>query len=121
MKIAITCMEDQINSTLDTRFGRTRHFFFIESDGKPGYFLPNKQNRQAVQGAGIQAAQTVMKENADILITGHCGPKAFKVLQQAGVRIFQSPSNTSLEDALKEFSENKLNELSIPDVEGHWI
>ena len=121
MKIAITCQEDKTDSPLDSRFGRAPMFFFIDSDGQPGYFLPNTQNKQAVQGAGIQSAQTVLKENSNVLITGHCGPKAFKILKEAGVRVFTAAAAKTIEEALRQFSDNKLEELNDADVEGHWV
>ena len=121
MKIALTCTQENMKSPLDTRFGRAPHFYLSDSEGTSGYFIPNTQNKQAVQGAGIQAAQTILREDAEVLITGHCGPKAFKVLTEGGVRIFKGNAQTSLEETLKDFSENKLEELSNSDVEGHWI
>ncbi len=121
MKIALTCREDKTGSLIDSRFGRAPLFFLTESDEKPGYFIPNTQNKQAVQGAGIQAAQTVLAEDPDVLITGHCGPKAFRILREAGVRVFQSESDKTIEEALRLFADNGLKELEGADVEGHWV
>lgn len=42
--------------------------------------IPNTQNLEAAHGAGIQAGQSLAKSGAKVLITGHVGPKAFKVL-----------------------------------------
>lgn len=120
MKIAVTCAEESVDGRTESRFGRAPLFFLIQSDGNPGYFVKNTQNRQAVQGAGIQAAQTLLREEAEVVITGHCGPKAFRVLKEGGVRIFQAPREGSIEEALREFSENRLEELLTADVEGHW-
>ena len=39
--------------------------------------VENTQNLNLSQGAGIQAAQTIVENQVDCLITGHCGPKAF--------------------------------------------
>ena len=47
------------------------------------FFAPSKY----VQGAGIQAAQTVIGRGAEALITGFCGPKAFRVLTAAKVQV----------------------------------
>ncbi len=121
MKIAMTCQSESTDSLLDSRFGRAPLFFLIDSDGKPGYFVENKQNKQAVQGAGIQSAQTILAEDPDVLITGHCGPKAFKILKEAGVRIFQSDTAKTVEEALRLFAENGLKELDGADVEAHWV
>ena len=121
MKIAMTCQNDNTNSLIDSRFGRAPLFFLIESDEKPGYFVPNTQNKQAVQGAGIQAAQTILAESPDVLITGHCGPKAFRILKEAGIRVFQTKADKTIEEALRLFADNNLTELENADVEGHWV
>lgn len=121
MKIAISCTEESIERMASPSFGRAPLFYLTESKGKPGYFVPNTQNKQAVQGAGIQSAQTVLREEAEVLITGHCGPKAFRVLNEGGVRIFQGEPKRTVEEALKDFSNNKLVELKTSDVEGHWV
>ena len=122
MKVAISCSQENIKEPVDTSFGRAPHFYFVQPDGSSGYFKPNTQNKQAVQGAGIQAAQTILGEDADVLISGHCGPKAFRVLKEGGVRIFLAGSNKpSVEEVLKLFSGNILEELDSADVEGHWV
>jgi predicted Fe-Mo cluster-binding NifX family protein len=54
--------------------------------------IENSQNLQALQGAGIQSAQNVINTGAEALVTGHCGPKAFKVLQAAGIPIYVAES-----------------------------
>ena len=122
MKIAISCIQEKKEGPMDSRFGRAPYFFFIQSDGTSGYFKPNTQNKQAVQGAGIQAAQSILKEEAKVLITGHCGPKAFRVLKEGGVRVYTAGSaELKVEEALRLFSEEKLEELNSADVEGHWV
>ena len=122
MKIAISCAQEKKEGPMDSSFGRAPHFFFIQSDGTSGYFMPNTQNKQAVQGAGIQAAQSILREGAEVLISGHCGPKAFRVLKEGGVRIFTAGSNKiTVSEALTLFSEEKLEELTSADVEGHWV
>ena len=121
MKIAITCQNENTDSPVDSRFGRAPLFFLIDSDEKPGYYIQNKQNLQAAQGAGIQAAQNVLAEDPEVLITGHCGPKAYKILKEAGVRIFQTERDKTVEEALRLFADNKLKELDGADVEGHWV
>jgi len=45
--------------------------------------IENTQNLDLPHGAGIQAAQNITQYNADMLLTGNCGPKAFKALEAA--------------------------------------
>ncbi|MBE0603084.1 MAG: dinitrogenase iron-molybdenum cofactor biosynthesis protein, partial [Deltaproteobacteria bacterium] len=54
------------------------------------------------------------------LVTGHCGPKAYKVLSAARIRIFASSAAT-VGEALELFRAEKLVEALSADVEGHWM
>ena len=50
---------------------------------------------------------------------GHCGPKAFRVLQAAGIRVYAAGAGT-VEEALAQYRANRLAEAKAADVEGHW-
>jgi predicted Fe-Mo cluster-binding NifX family protein len=119
MKIVFTTSGNDLNAPLDSRFGRAAKFLVYDTD--PGTFavLDNQQNLNAAQGAGIQAAETVARTGATCLITGHCGPKAFRVLTAAGIKIYNSNAATVAE-ALRQYREGKLAEARVADVEGHW-
>ncbi len=56
----------------------------------------------ATQGAGIQAAQAVIDNKATAVITGHCGPKAFRALKAAGIEVFLAPDGT-VDEAVTRF------------------
>jgi predicted Fe-Mo cluster-binding NifX family protein len=79
----------------------------------------NAQNLNAPQGAGIQAAATVSRLGATVLITGHCGPKAFQALTAAGIKIYTGATG-SVSDAVAQFKAGTLKAADTADVEGHW-
>ncbi len=81
--------------------------------------VDNAQNLSASQGAGIQSAQTVAATGAQALISGHCGPKAFRVLGAAGIAVHTSDAAT-VKEALEQFRAGKLQALRDADVDGHW-
>lgn len=120
MKIAVTCQGESLDSALDTRFGRAKNFIVYERETQTFSVVPNTQNLNAAQGAGIQAATTVAATGADVVITGHCGPKAFRVLEAAGIKVFTADEN-SIKDALQAFEAGKLTLLASADVDGHWV
>ena len=70
-------------------------------------------------GAGIQTAQTLVKHGVDNVVSGHCGPKAFRVLKESNVAVYRA-KDTTVEQALKDFQEGKLTRADDADVEGHW-
>ena len=120
MKIAFTTSGNELDSPLDTRFGRAPKFLIYDLDSDTFEVLDNQQNLNAAQGSGIQSAETVARSGAECLVTGHCGPKAFRVLSAAKVRIYNTQAATVAE-GLELFRQGKLSESAAADVEGHWV
>jgi predicted Fe-Mo cluster-binding NifX family protein len=119
MKIAITSTGDTKSSKADPRFGRARYFLIFDTATSEYEVVDNTINVEAPQGAGIQAAEAIVDQGAKILITGHCGPKAFRILQGAGVVVYTGASAT-VEEELDRFIKGELVKAKGPDVEGHW-
>lgn len=120
MKIAFSTSGSTLESPLDIRFGRAPHFLIYDLDRKTFDVVDNRQSLDSAQGAGIQSAETVARQGAQVLVSGHCGPKAFRVLQAAGIKIYTSNAAT-VSDALEEYISGILAEAGSADVEGHWV
>ena len=120
MRIAITSEGADLDSNLDSRFGRAAFFIIVDPDSRVFEVVKNSQNLNLPQGAGIQAGKTIVDHNVDAIITGHCGPKAFRVLQNAGVKILTGASG-KVADAMEQFNQGKLETISEADVNGHWV
>jgi predicted Fe-Mo cluster-binding NifX family protein len=120
MKIAFTTSGNTLDSPLDSRFGRAPRFLIYDLDSGTFETVDNQQNLNAAQGAGIQSAETVARKGAKALVTGHCGPKAFRVLQAAGIKVFSSNAPT-VSEALEKYRSGALAEAGSADVEGHWV
>lgn len=119
MKVCITSQGPELTSQVDSRFGRAAIFLLVDSETEELEAIDNKQNLQAAQGAGIQAAQNVAGTGVKAVITGHCGPKAFSTLKAAGIDIFTGASGT-VAQALEAWKSGKLEKASGADVKGHW-
>ena len=119
MKIAFTTSGKDLNAPLDGRFGRAPLFLIYDLEGKTFEIVDNEQNLNAAQGAGIQSAQNIARQGVKALVTGHCGPKAFRVLQAAGIKIYNTTAAT-VSEALDLYMAGKLAEAASADVEGHW-
>lgn len=79
--------------------------------------IVNKQTIEAAHGAGIQAGQTLVNSGATILITGHVGPKAFRVLQASKIAMYSmSDTNISVQDTLAAFEAGKLAQIAVPNA-----
>lgn len=119
MKIAFTTSGDTLNAPLDSRFGRAAKFLVYDLEKDSLEIIDNAQNLNAAQGAGIQSAANVAKAGAGALVSGHCGPKAYRVLQAAGIEVYYSEAATVAE-ALESYRQGKLVPSATADVEGHW-
>ncbi|QHI69460.1 NifB/NifX family molybdenum-iron cluster-binding protein [Tichowtungia aerotolerans] len=119
MKIAFTAAEPTLSAALDRRFGRAPGFLVLDTETGETAYEPNEQNLNAAQGAGIQAAQNVASTGAKAVITGHCGPKAFRILSASNIAVYNTEAAT-IQDALDLFKNGQLTAASGADVEGHW-
>jgi predicted Fe-Mo cluster-binding NifX family protein len=120
MKIAITSTGKDLNADLDPRFGRASYFIIVDPDTLEYEVVNNEQNINLPQGAGIQAAKTLVDNQADVLITGFCGPKAFYALDRAGVKIITDVKGPVKEAVLK-YKNGELRSSSGANVDGHWV
>ncbi|MBU0692520.1 NifB/NifX family molybdenum-iron cluster-binding protein [bacterium] len=119
MKIAFTTQGQTLEAALDSRFGRAPNFIIYDLDSNTFKVIDNRDNLNAAQGAGVQSAETIAKSGATVLVTGHCGPNAYRVLQSAGIKIYNCDAPT-VKAALELYRTGKLAESSAADVTGHW-
>lgn len=119
MKIAVTATGMAIDSPVDPRFGRARYILIVDLDTMAVEALDNAKNVQSFKGAGIQAATTVADRGAAALLTGYCGPNAFKTLEAGGVKVVQDVSGT-VRAAVERFTRGSLDYSDAPNAEGHW-
>lgn len=115
MKLIFTTSGENVDSPLDPSFGRARNFLLYDLQTDAIEIISNQQNLNAAQGAGIQAAQTIAKAGAKALITGHCGPKAFRVLEA----VLQVNTDAAMvAEALARYRAGALTEAKSANVEG---
>ena len=119
MKVVVTSQGKELNSETDPRFGRAKCFILVDTVTGTHQVVDNTQNLNAAQGAGIQAAQAVAKLKAEAVLTGHCGPKAFQVLNKAGIKIYIGVEGT-VQTAVEKLKAGEYKIAGSPDVEGHW-
>jgi len=119
-KIAITATGPDLSANVDPRFGRAAFFLIFNHETQDFSAIENTQNLSLPQGAGIQAGKTIIDNKVDILITGNCGPKAFNVLQKAGIRVIVNAAG-AVKDVIHQFKNGELNNFTdAPNVKGHW-
>lgn len=89
MKIIIPVDKSEITSPVSNSFGRAVYFIVYDSD-KETFTVIDNEATNSHGGAGIKAAQTVVDQKADVLITPRCGENAAKILNMANIVIYQS-------------------------------
>ena len=120
MKIAITSSGKDLSAQVDMRFGRAPRFIVYDLDEDTFQVVDNSQGLEAAGGAGIQSGETVARIGAGAVVTGHCGPKAFKVLSTAGIKIYNVGPST-VREAIDSYRSGDLTEATGADVDSHWV
>lgn len=109
MKIAVPVDEQSLQSDVCISFGRTPFFLFYNTETKEeSYFDNSAFNEQS--GAGIKAAQKIVDEGAQVLLTRHCGENAAEVFE-GSVEIYRASVGTAQEN-IKAFQNGELQILT---------
>jgi len=119
MKIAVTSKGTDLDSIVDPRFGRAAYILIVDSETYAFEVLDNHENVNAFKGAGIQAASMVSEKGVEVLLTGFCGPNAFKTLSAFKIKIVNDAAGT-VKDAVDAFKQGKLSFSEKANTEGHW-
>jgi predicted Fe-Mo cluster-binding NifX family protein len=119
MKIAVTSTGTDLGSAVDPRFGRAAFIVIVDSETLAFEALDNKDNVNALKGAGIQAARMVSDKGAHVLLTGFCGPNAYKALKAANIDVANDASG-SVKDAVNAYLDGKLPLANEANAEAQW-
>ena len=109
MIIAIPVNENNIEPSVCVSFGRAPWFLFHNTVTGETQTLENPA-ASAEGGAGVKAAQFVVDQNANALITVRGGENAAEVLLAAEIQIYKAQGGTVREN-LAAFAEGKLEKL----------
>ena len=109
MKIIVPVEDNKMTTRISQSFGRAAFFLLIIQ-------IPRKKPiensaAQAQGGAGIKAAQLVVDNSPDALLTPRCGQNAADVLEAANIKIYQTKGNDLMEN-IAAFKEGKLSILT---------
>ena len=118
MKIAITSAGPTLDSQIDPRFGRAEYLLIVNTDTLDVEPIQNP-NVAGGGGAGIQTAQMVVSKGAEAVLTGNCGPNAYRTLEAADVKVYAGVSGT-VRAALEALKQGSLDSLLGPSVPGHF-
>lgn len=119
MKIAITSKGPHLEDDVDPRFGRAAYIIVVDTETMDFKAHDNSTNVNAFKGAGIQAATMISDQGAEVLMTGYCGPKAFQVIEAAGVKVVSDIAGT-VNQAISKFKTGDVTYTTSANAESHW-
>ncbi|HBL68241.1 MAG TPA: dinitrogenase iron-molybdenum cofactor biosynthesis protein [Firmicutes bacterium] len=123
-KIAVTAFDKTPDSAVDERFGRARYIIIFDTESEETQVIDNLDNLNAAQGAGINTAQKMADLSVDLILSGHVGPKAFKVLQATGIQVGTFPADrrqgATCREMLEAWQNGEIAAISNADVKSHW-
>jgi len=109
MKICLCGQGNSPQAPISQVFGRCL-FFLIYDDQTKTYRIIENTSKNEAHGAGTNAAQIIINENVDILITNALGLNAKLVLDQCSIQVFKQNGETP-QDALSLYQAGKLEKL----------
>ncbi|NPA49958.1 MAG: dinitrogenase iron-molybdenum cofactor biosynthesis protein [Thermodesulfobacteria bacterium] len=117
-KIAISAEGKDLTARVDPHFGRAAYFIIYDLETDSWEVFENPAATEA-RGAGIAAATFLAEKGVDVIVTGHCGPKAFSVLKAAGIKV-ANVSGKTVAEVVTLAREGKLEFLEAPNADTHF-
>ncbi|AMQ17917.1 NifB/NifX family molybdenum-iron cluster-binding protein [Thermococcus peptonophilus] len=110
MRIIVSTITGGLDDRVNPAFGRTPTFTIVDVENgeivnvqvvpNPGYSQP--------RGAGVTAAQFVIDQGADVVISSQFGPNSSGVLQAAGIKMVSAPATMTVREAVEAFLRGEL-------------
>jgi predicted Fe-Mo cluster-binding NifX family protein len=117
MKVMVTAQGSDLEAPSNPRFGRCPMFVFVDTETMAFEAIPNPA-ASASGGAGIQAAQFVVEQGAEAVLTGNVGPNAAEVLRAADVPVYLNNERT-IKFSVEAFKEGRLAKAQGATVAAH--
>lgn len=106
MKIIVPVEEKSLDTLVCPSFGRTPHFLLFNTENGEHEFLDNSA-AASQGGAGIKAAQMLVDNGAEAVITYRCGENAAEVLNAGAIKIYKAQA-ISVKENIERYKEGEL-------------
>ena len=99
MIVAFTSKGTDLNSELDSSFGRAAYFVYYNTETNEVKYTDNRANAENAHGVGPKSAQAVLEAGTELLITGNIpGNNAMNILQKEKIEIYSPTEKLSLKE-----------------------
>lgn len=109
MRVAITTRGADLSAQVDPSFEGAGSFIMVETQTMKHHLIKNDQ--PLPQEAGIQAARNILPHYPEVILTGSCGPDAFRILQGEKVKVVLGVKGR-ISDAIRDWLEGKYTPAS---------
>jgi predicted Fe-Mo cluster-binding NifX family protein len=117
MKIAVSSTGRTLDASVDPRFGRCALFIIVDTDTMASTVVDNGSDSLS-GGAGIQTARLLIEQGVAAVLTGNCGPNAYRTLNAAGVQVVVGCAGT-VADVVAQYQSGSLRPTSGANVDSH--
>ncbi|MDH7486159.1 MAG: NifB/NifX family molybdenum-iron cluster-binding protein [Anaerolineae bacterium] len=117
MRIVVTSNGRDLDAPASPVFGRCPLFLFVDTETMQCRAVDNPA-LSAAGGAGIQAAQFIIEQGAQAVLTGNVGPNAFNVFQAANVPVYLIGEGT-VREAVEAYKAGRLPSTADANVQAH--
>lgn len=108
MILFITSKQQQMDSPVEERFGRSEWFIKFDTETKQWEVFANPGTTRS-GGAGVAAAQFIIDQQVSAVISGSFGPNAESALRAANVSMYVFPNpDITVQEALDSFQQGNL-------------
>jgi predicted Fe-Mo cluster-binding NifX family protein len=118
MKICITSQGNNLDSTVDPRFGRCQYFIVVDSDSLEFEAIENP-NVDSTGGAGIQSGQLIAQKQVQEVLTGNVGPNAYQTLNAAGIKVITGIAG-KVREVIESYKKGEFKSTGGPSVDSHF-
>ncbi len=112
MKIMVSAFSGTPDALANPRFGRADWLILFNTADDTQQAFPNPAASQS-GGAGVAAAQFLVDQKADVIISGHFGPNAAGVLSAAEIKmVLFSDQQQTCQQLVSAFQHGTLKEFT---------
>ncbi len=97
MKVAVSARGSTPDSDIDERMGRAYWMMIYETRDNSWQAINNESGRSAINGAGQKTASQLIELGVEVVLTGEIGPRAFRLLNGAGIAIWLGAAGTVMD------------------------
>ena len=106
-----------MDTAVDPRLGRCAYLIIVDPETMLFETLENS-NSVATGGAGISTAQTLINRGVQVVLSGNCGPNAYRTLSAVGVQVITGLTG-KVREAVEAYKSGKLQPGKQPNVATH--